>query len=674
MKEPVLTSGRYQEPTLRILAFRTWYVASLLLGLTSPLYAQQNSVSLHGDSLVPSTLGSAFHPGSVLPLSHFDNHSSNQCDVIFGRNDKGPYSLTWKGILPGSESVLRDGEPLHREADYTIDNAAGTLSLTVPLRPNQILRVTYNVNTVDVAQNKKNVSVPLRWDLWQLGKNHLTLQSVYDPNTPVNNNGIPALFSTLQFGGGMRLLPFSNLSTSLMVDLRGGDWLGRSGMRFGEHTHLRFADLALSYARAGALYALEDTSGFTKGREIMEALGALTPFSGLHIGATLRQTTELPDTGKPGQSSGGSTTRELGGSLALTFPKNRGKVEAARSQVVTTDPKGEGILRQTDTVKVERTLLKSTQVGVTYEALAADSIKSVSSDSKDQGTYAQKTTVDLKSRPNEQVTLAATFRNALGGADSGDTEKLHLEIVPIAHWKRLKLTTNWEDRFQDSGATRSREALIELPPLPIGKTQLSGGVRQFSAPGKELLVGLIDARSQPLRYVDIAGTARLRDGYLNSNTPDTDQVNTYRIKMSLTPLKQLQLTGLLVHNPESDDGMVKRTLSRAFGLESEWGFIKFHGQVGVDEEYLKARLSNTMELGMDVRLTKSDTISTAFQGTSVLDKDKMGTSIYRLGYTRKLATGVDLTLSGIMTRYSLNGADNPDKQELKGEARVGLKF
>src|SRR5205823_14745136 len=58
------------------------------------------------------------------------------------------------------------------------------------------------------------------------------------------------------------------------------------------------------------------------------------------------------------------------------------------------------------------------------------------------------------------------------------------------------------------------------------QAQISGGFRETSAPGKERTVGLVDAKAHPLRYVEIGGGARFRDGFVDTDRPDPDAVNS----------------------------------------------------------------------------------------------------------------------------------------------------
>jgi hypothetical protein len=144
--------------------------------------------------------------------------------------------------------------------------------------------------------------------------------------------------------------------------------------------------------------------------------------------------------------------------------------------------------------------------------------------------------------------------------------------------------------------------------------------------------------------------------------------------MTLEPVKQFRLIGSVTRNPESDDGSIRKTQLHNLGLETQVGMIKLRGQYGLEEEYRSYKQTNTLELGVDLRLTSADTLSGSFLGRSLLDTDISESRTFGLAYTRRLGSAFDLTLSGTMNQSRLNHVEQADKQEIKAQARLGLKF
>jgi hypothetical protein len=617
---------------------------------------------------IPSESGAA-----SASLSQFNNLTNVQTDVVFGRSLKGPYLLSWKGIRPGSEAVLRNGLTQFRERDYTLDAANGTLTFVTPLRAEEIARVSYRTDTPTAAPNN-TVLVPQQFDLWQSGRNRLSIRMISPPDTtdPGAAKGDSATaLAALQLVTGTRLLKTSELTSGLYLNLNGGSLLERGGLRLAEHTRLRSADLTVSYSRAGAQFSQGDAAGLKAGKEVMEATGTVNLNRMAVVGATLRQTTDLPDTPQAAEGSSppkGAITREAGATFALTLPKDGGKVEAGRTVTQTLAADGSAVESTKDSVKVEKTLSKGTVATIGYDATASSPLGQAAGGARDQTT-----SVEVRTHPVDQVQLSGTFLNGLGASGAQDTVGIKMEATPLARLRQLKLTTNWEDRFQADGVRRLREALMELPTLGFGRTQFSGGVRQTNAPGQDRLVGLVDAKSRPLRYVEVSGGVRLRNGTA-ADAPDPDAVNTYNVKMALAPSGRLHLTGSVTRNPESGDGTIRKVQAHTVGLETEVGSLSLRGQYGVETAYLADQQQNTMEFALALRLTPWDTLTTGFQGTSALAGSLTATSAYLLTFTHRLGQVFDLSLSGSMTQRDGNGAADPNGAELKAEASLGLRF
>ncbi len=623
----------------------------------------------------PPLAGSAPNIGVVpgnttsLPLAASDPNSTEATDVIFGRNTAGPYALSWKGWQAGSEQVTRDGLILHSGADYMVDPAAGTLAFSTPLRTDQIVRITYSIDSPTAVHNSSAVTLPLQMDLWRQGQNHLSYGMVYrsDPNQP---NSPATTANTLQFAGSTRFLPGSDLSSGLFLDLHGGDWMGRSGLRLAEQTRLKYAEFSLSYARAGALFAQQDASGLQAGNQVVAATGKLTPLQGLTLQAGLKQTTQLLDPATNPSGTNGTVTTELSDSLTLALPKNGGKLQAGSTETFVTPPDGTGQTTTQDTVQLERTLTRTTQATLGYQSLTTEP-----SDGTTTGaTYDQKTSLGLTNHFNALTSLTGTFQNELNTTGDQDTLGWHLDTSPLARLRALKFSFNWNDTFRTDGAQRSREALVELPPLSFAGTKLSGGVRQTSASGEQMLVGILDAGLHPVRYVEVTGGVRLRDGMLNNSLPDPNASDTYNLKLALTPWKKFKLTGSMARNPENSDGTFQRTESQALGLETEFGCVQFKGQYGLEDTYQTMQRQNLLDLSLGLRLTRFDTLTTGFQDRSAFDNGLSGSQSYALNFTHHLSSVFDMTLGGTMTLYMADGTTQWDKTDLKAQANISLHF
>lgn len=612
------------------------------------------------ESQLPSTLSA--------PQPARENLNNVQSEIVFGQNAKGPYRLGWKGIRVGSEVIIRDGIKLTRERDYTLAPDSGLLVFAEPLASGQMARVTYRCDLPESEPNIGPTSMQTQFDLFQSGRNRASLLAQYRMDAGATE---PTTLPLLQLSGGTALSSHSDLATAMFVDLRGGDLLSRSAVRVSERTKLQFADLSFGYSRGGALFENTKLSGIAAGREMMEANGAFSLARGLKLNSFLRHTTELRDTTRSTPenplSERGLVTKEQGAALELALA-NRGKLETGRTETRLTPPSGEGSVKVQDIVKVDGALDKNTQATVGFESVTTRPEGGES----DAGTYSQTSSVDFRNRPNDLYLFSGGYRNILGTGGVQDVASLRMEATPFARMRQLKLRAGFEERYAADGARRSREALVDLPTLGFGQTQISGGVRMSSDPGSERMTGLLDAKMRPVRYVDISGSVRIRDG-MRDNTPDAELANTYDVQMAFSPVRQFRLTGNMTQNPGLGDSF-RRSQMRALGMETQLGSATFKGKYGFEDEYANARLSRLMEVSLDLRLSRWNSLSAGYQTRSIENGDVTDSLTYLFSFRHDMSSIFNLSLGGSMTMVGRDGRIDSGQTEIRGEAKLGIKF
>ena len=601
-----------------------------------------------------------------------ENRNVAQSELLFGRGTKGPFLLHWKGIRANSESVNKDGILLTRDQDYTFAADSGILVFTEPIRSGQTVRVSYRIDTPEAAENATDSALPLSMELFRSGSNRLIFQTQLGIANGSVGKVAGGTAPGMQYLGGIRFAKNSNLSTGLFLDLRGGDWLARSGLNLSQKTTLNSAEFAFAYARAGSEFNQQKTSGLTAGRESMEATGAFKLMQGVMLNSYVRQLTDLRSkVGHENESDFspiGDVTHEYGASLAFALG-SQGKLETGRIQSLLVSPAGAETLTVSDTLKLERALDKRTQIIAGYEAQASDSDKT----KPGSETYAQSTSLGVTTRPIEGYLFTGNYRNTLGTAGVSDAANVRMEATPFKKWKDLRLRTNWDDQFQADGARRVREAVVDLPTLKYGTVKLSGGVRQFQRPGQQRFTGLLDASFQPARSVQVSGGVRLRNGTAADGAPDPNAPNTYDVKMAYVPLRSLRFTGNLTRNPGMDD-TVRTAQQQAFGLETDIGAATLRGKYGTEDEYTADKLSQLVELGLDLRFSRFTTFTTSWQERSDFGDAFNLSNTLSFGLRHELGSLFNLNLGGSFTTHGQNGIADPSKTEIRGEAKLGIKF
>ncbi|MCX7688373.1 MAG: hypothetical protein N2045_10420 [Fimbriimonadales bacterium] len=126
-------------------------------------------------------------------------------DVLPGKGVRGPYTLRFAPVIPGSESVYVDSTRLQRDVDYAIDYASGTLTFYAPVRTLSTIQVYYRYDPQGKRAESSAALPLLALSFGQGG----SLQALYAPGaTETSREGVSyqisayGLRNRLQFGGG----------------------------------------------------------------------------------------------------------------------------------------------------------------------------------------------------------------------------------------------------------------------------------------------------------------------------------------------------------------------------------------------------------------------------------------------------------------------------------------
>lgn len=582
-----------------------------------------------------------------------------QSEILFGQNIRGPYRLGWKGIRAGSETVVRDGVRLARNVDYTLDPVNGVLAFTEPLRNTSVVRITYRCDTPEAAPNTGPLRTQMQFDLFAAGRNRATLLTQFQPGA---GSTAPVALPLLQINAGQAFGP-ADIASALWLDLRGGDLWSRSAARVTENLRFGGAELTLGYTWAGAQFAHGRAVGLTPGREVMEATGrfALTP--GITLQSYLRQTTNL----SPENDARGAQTAEQGASVDARVSATT-TLQAGRSETRTTPLNSTGNVRIEDRVRVESTLTPQTRIALGYTG----TLSRPEGDTTGPQTTTQTASVEFHTRPNPQYLITGGYRNVLGPNGAQDITGLKIEATPLSTIRDLRLRATLEGRYAQEGAYRNREALVELPVLPFAQTQVTGGVRLSDDPTGDRLTGLLDVRMRPNRHLELTGNARLRSG-IRHGLPDTELADTYATTLAITPNPQLRLTAGFTQNPGLNDSFRRATL-QSIGLETRFGNAALRGRYGVEDEYGNARLTRLAEMALDLRLSRWNSLTTGYQTRSLYGTDWLTEDTYSFAFRHDLGALFNLSLGGSMTLHGRNGTVDNSRTEIRGEARLGVRF
>ncbi|CCW34548.1 hypothetical protein CTKA_00432 [Chthonomonas calidirosea] len=605
--------------------------------------------------------------GAILPAgSQFDAKNDLQTDLIVGQNTVGPYRLSWRNAVQGSEMVVVDGRLLQAGRDYTIDWSSGVIRFSVPLPSGELARVSYSVNTPTAERVLSASYVPLQWNFWQNDNGFLRISSLLrasdSPTSP--NASDPRTYSALQFQDRFHLLPTSDLTTGLFLDMHGQDWLRRSGFLLDSMATMRGASFGLSYHRAGTLFAQQGIAGLSPGQEIIGLTGTLTPLQSLAIQLVARQTDQLTAQNANSLTDRvGTTDRTLSATLSAKLPQN-GQLTAGSALETVANPQG-GTATQHDMVSLSHPLAPHIDATLNFDALATAPLK----ESGDT-TYTQSAGIDVTGSLNPGIHFDTAFTNRLTPAGFANDQKMSLTAsIPIDKSQAVKVDTLYEDVLGNMGAQRNRSLLFQTP-LQGLRAQLSSGVQYAGTPTNRALVGLFDLSTQPTKGLQLTGTVRLRDMRLNTGAPAPDDVNTYGVQLSYAPLPQLQFTSDLYYNPEQN-GQLQKVQREDFGLQTRVGLLMLQAQLGLLHNLLSPSRSDTANFSLGFNFTPWDSLTTGLQAQNLFGGPNW-TRTYLLSFTHHFNSVFDFSLSGSI---SYNGALGTQPQpQYTAQAQLGIHF
>lgn len=573
-------------------------------------------------------------------------------DIFVGRNVPGPYILTWRGMDPATIVVSRDGTRLTPGLDYTVNPAAGVVSFTAPVRENQIVRVDYLCLPGQAAKNTAIPTIPVELRLLQRGDSSLSLNAIYRPPVAPGGATTDGLM-LLGLGGNMRIAGASNLSTRIYLDARGGSLLDRSGLSIADTTRTSFGTLSASFLRAGEHFAALPDAGVTPGRQVAQVSAVINPVLGISASASFSQVVDLT------QAGSGAAVTTWGGRMAGTIFGGL-RFQASRVASVTTGGNGPAAARTTDRVQLDQTLGASTK--------ATALIERTQTDAGPDHAVAQTSTLMVRSQPAPAVTVTGTFRNSIlpSGVQDASNLRVDARVSP-----RIVVSADASDAFTPSIAEHQRTAGLEY--TPGRNLTLSGDVLVKSLGRSEMLAGGLSANVRPLPGLDVSGALRVRDASQNG-VPDPSVPDTYDVKVAWQAFSNaLHLTAGYACNPEDGKGQVLRARNHSLGFEGRLGRLDLAGNYTLQVDDATAALRSVRDLKLGWRFAPSTSLVTSFREALTRGAGMDVADTVSVGFSHRVASDLDLSLSGTVTTYQHDGTWEPNR-DYRAEAKLALRF
>lgn len=613
-------------------------------------------------------------------------------DLVWGRNIKGPYTLSRRLLVPGSETVYLNGARAFRPVDYQIDYNAGTITFAYPLPTGQAARVDFSFDPKNSALNTTALKAPLSLDLAQLQLGSMvrgTLQFNGIWKMP-EQQGQEAVLQAIgmgmdtQLGGSTRV---NSLFAFTPVSARAGrsqNDLDASSMKVSAETKLSGLQAKANFMRTGRAFAAAKEYNLKQGAQAFDLSTAYQFNKYLAAKSSMQRSEVLAEGG--GTTAATTTvahevTANVTPSSRLTVGHNARQTETAnqpdkntitdriqldqrlgntasaqlRHEVVTNESDGVAQSQETTGVKLDARITGGTRV--TAERVEART------ENQDPAISTQ---VGLSAGGPAGLRLEGQYaQHERPGAAPEETRIARVEAAPLAGVKIgggvTQLQVGANEQIQ-------KHALLELKPLSglhlIGRlnTQEDGSGREFG------IVRSVDARLKPLNALEISGNYKERE----QNHQDGPQ--TYGVNVVLAPAQFLQLKGSLVRNPE-EGGAVRAEERRSLGLRSDLGALSLTGGYSQRLSVSTAEaLAQELEVGLSIQVSKYDRLFSSFRLAEQAQSTGLQSEQYRFGYTRWMGNTFGLSLEGEYLRFLEHDQVLTGRNEARATAGLNARF
>lgn len=214
-------------------------------------------------------------------------------DVIVGRNNKGPYALSWTNIDMDTVTVVINGRTLKKDQEYRIDAAKGMLSFDSTLLKDAIVRVTYKPVPGKSQKTGGQMNIPVTLQLFQRQDASFQVTGLYaqdDPKNPNAGKTVVGVGGEKKWGTGKFDSMFLvSQRTSENGDEEQGSMWERTGLKFNSEANIGGVTITGSYLHSGSEFAGANEYGLGLGKQATNLTAAYSPTKSLSFAAKFQE-------------------------------------------------------------------------------------------------------------------------------------------------------------------------------------------------------------------------------------------------------------------------------------------------------------------------------------------------------------------------------------------------
>ncbi len=596
---------------------------------------------------------------------------NGNADVFFGKDNVGPYVLSWKPIDIFTEIVTVDGKPMQRTFDYEPDYTSGSIKFINPVASKSVIRVEYNFNTRSATRNKTvMLDMPMQLNLLRGGNGGLQFVGNYKSGSTPSGSDLAVLGLTGTTKG-------SNTGLNSML-LFTPDMSGNSGLGFDQLSALKLNGTATAgalqvntlFSRVGGGFQSAKDYGLQAGLSTMQLAANFAASRALNFASSLNRTENISGD-KTGQVNTVTTQQ-------ISYAQDGSpRVSLMRTENDKEKPGDDGSKTTTDKFQIDHNLGSSVTAAASHENVVSEV-----GDSKTESTVNQlvlsaraaenvavqsklverKTTdggsvtdvgVNINATPGRSVSLQA----AMNRTESDATGKADVQTINLSTKPLDKVNLDVSVARKDSDAAGEELAhTVKLTTNPSSDVRLEIGIA-----GKDASQSGVEAqRSVSLATTTLKNTT-LQVNWANKNSDASGQEDIGAIKVESNWSPSIKLTGAFTQKAIGESReinrearLVLRPFSRIMLAGAYWE-REFNGAIAARIRELSASTNPLGFLGLTGAYKGRETV-----GAEDLDSLDVGVS---------LDTGRFLSLSG---GYSSNPEDTNGIVQRFYSQKVGL--
>ena len=535
-------------------------------------------------------------------------------DVCIGNGSPGPYTLSWKHVRIGTETVQVNGLPQMRGLDYTLDTDGGTITFTRDLSAQSAIAVTYQRDPAQDERNGQGQAIPLSVDLLRGEHGYFSFNALGKPGD--TDRGDLTLGVGLGLSGGAG----TQVSTRFFfapvtADGRAASAWQRTGLTVGGSEKAGGWGLfSFGLARAGVSLGDAGDGGPQAGQE------------SLTLGSRLSLTKQIQarfdyEAARPTDGSAAQGTAKTGFDVTVT-PSDKTQMQASVGQ----SSAGSGGTTQTLDLSATTQATDKMQVSASYDG------KNAPGTASDSQVIALKTVLT----PGKTFSLETDAGRTTLGAATTDQQAVSLTLTP-----RETLQLN-------AGLALRQKGVAGADPVGTAVASVGGTMR-------------------PLSFLEFSGS------YKSRMAPDTDMdvndtFDTSAARVSLSPMKSVHFVGTYAQNPD-DQSVLQRLARKGVGLETSLGALGLSGGYDWSRHYDSLDVEETIHADLGLRFSAATQLRVGFQTRqNRLDTQAQPDTAYTVGFTHSLGDRFSLALSG---KRQQSAAAQPDYD---ASANLGMKF